>query len=232
MKALTLLAVLFLSAFSFGSTACQSTFRVGASGTSLSFCVTDTGNISAMGMGTVGVYGTDGYGICSASGNYYDLGDYGHSDNWQPAFITQPKGPDTFPLAISRFTADNNFEVIQSFAFAGAGSSVQVKFTVYSFLRPPAPATFFRYADPLSTPSGEYGDDSGRSAFVWNRAGGGFMATPSVNGDGHPILGGAPNVCAWQTPASLPFNGDAAMLLNWPWPGGKLQGSFSYIPMR
>lgn len=223
---LLFLAVLCLSAFSFGSTtACQSSYQVGL----LNFCVTANGNISEFYSGTLN--GAEGYGICAPDGSiYYDLGLYGDSGNWAPPVITQPKGPNTFPLTIVRNTMGGQFSVTQQFSFAGAGSSVLVKLTVMTSSKFSQDATFFRYADVPGVD--QYGDQTLRTAFAWNRGGSGMTAARSATGQAQLIAGGSPNPCNWTVPTALPLAGDAATLLTWTWRGGKLKTSFNYSPIR
>lgn len=233
MKVSLLLFLVFCAASCFASTNCQSNFQVGQ----LAFCVTENGNIGMFYDGTISD-GAEGYGICAPTGTYYDLGLYGDSGNWDAATITQPHGPNKFPLTITRQTSDHVFTVTQQFSFAGAGSSVKVKMTVMASPTSPDGITFFRYSDPSVFPSGnsQYGDQTSGTAFVWNRGGKGFAANMGpAGGAGQQALliqGGNPNVCNWLAPNILPYAGDAATLLQWKWPGGKLKADFNYAPLR
>lgn len=230
MKVSLLLFLAISAASCFASTTeCQSTYQV--SGV-INFCVTANGNIANF--YSVVLQGAEGYGICAPGGPYYDLGLYGDSGNWAPATITQPKGPDTFPITITRYTADGVFRVIQSFSFAGAGSSVLVKMDVMTFGVFNPPITFFRYADPPTFPADaiQYGATTAKTAVVLNQGNYGLTARSSKGQSAALIVGGPPNVCNWQTPDTMPYTGDAATLLQWKWGGGRLNLSFNYSPLR
>src|SRR5215472_1883892 len=88
---------------------CYSTYTAGAGVKSLSFCITSTGNIMQL-QNPAGYYyiSSEGYALCSS----YDPSDtaplpvaydaaYFESD-WGSPTITQPNGPNTFPLTIVR----------------------------------------------------------------------------------------------------------------------------------
>ena len=128
----TLFAVLFFSVLSFASTDCQSTFHVGSGQTAIAFCVTANGNIAYFSSGLPQIQdGAEGYALCNGSGaDAWDLGLYGDSGNWLPAVITQPGGPGTFPLTISRSTSDGWKTITQAFSALGGGKGVHVKMTV------------------------------------------------------------------------------------------------------
>src|SRR6266403_393461 len=78
---LTFFAVLFLSALSFASTDCQSTFSVGSGQYVIYFCVTANGNIAYFSSGLPEIQdGAEGYALCNGSGSdAWDLGFYGDS---------------------------------------------------------------------------------------------------------------------------------------------------------
>lgn len=83
------------------------------------FCVTVNGNIENFFFpaGISQIY-TDGYGICDFTGpqvSYYDDGDQ-DSGNWLDPVVSEPHGPNTFPLTITRTTADGLWTIKQSFS--------------------------------------------------------------------------------------------------------------------
>lgn len=230
MKASLLLFLAIASSSAFAATTdCQSRYQVTGL---INFCVTANGNIASF--SGVAIQGAEGYGICAPGGPYYDLGLYGDSGNWGPATIDQPKGPDTFPITITRYTADGVFRIIQSFSFAGSGSSVVVKIDVLTFTLFKPNITFFRYADPTTVPADsiQHGAQTARTAVVWNDGTYGLSAFSPSGQRALLILGGPPDVCNWKTPASLPYTGDSATLLQWSWPGGHLKMMFNYSPLR
>jgi hypothetical protein len=88
---------------------CFASYTAGSGPTFLSFCVTNTGNIMQL-QSPAGVYhiSSEGYAVCSSydPSNLaplpvaYDAA-YFESD-WGAPTITQPNGPNTFPLTIVR----------------------------------------------------------------------------------------------------------------------------------
>jgi hypothetical protein len=100
---------------------CQSTYTSGSGVTFFRFCVTVNGNItefqSPVGFEhiRVGPPG-EGYGVCDhdTKVRYFDY--VGDSGNWNNAVITQPGGPNTFPLKVTRTAADGSFTLTQTFS--------------------------------------------------------------------------------------------------------------------
>jgi hypothetical protein len=132
------LAVLTLAAAAFGqnrqqqqlahstslssAAACQSTYGSGHGLTLFEFCVTSNGNIaelqSPFGVEHIRFDGSgEGYGVCDYDNKvrYYDYDD-GDSGNWKGAVITQPGGPNTFPLKVVRTSSDGLFTLTQTFS--------------------------------------------------------------------------------------------------------------------
>lgn len=114
--------------------ACQSTFAFGSGLTYLSFCVTANGNVlyltSPQGYQHFG--GTEGYSLCDAgTGNvYWDYAAHGDDAAWGAPTVTQPNGPNTFPLTIKRTTVDGIFTLTQKFTWNTAEHIVAVSMTV------------------------------------------------------------------------------------------------------
>ena len=104
------------------SSTCFSTYITGAGSTFLSFCITNTGNIMQL-QNPAGHYyiSSEGYALCSSydSANQaplpvaYDAA-YFESD-WGAPTITQPGGPNTFPLTIVRVST-GGFKLTQTFS--------------------------------------------------------------------------------------------------------------------
>lgn len=234
MKYLVGLCFLLFCIPAFASTDCQSTFAVGK----FSFCVTENGNIAHVGFnGDFDVNGAEGYGICTPEGDSYDLGALGDSGNWYPPVITQPHGPNTFPITILRGTTDNLYSITQQFSFAKGGTRVQVKTTALTFQTFKTPIRFVRYADFSGLdPNSDFADSLGLG-LTWNRSEfGGFTIGAMLNQSQmlsvQIVPGKASDPCSVNPVASLPFQGDSAVLMSWPWYGGKLKMSFDYTPMQ
>ena len=117
---------------------CQSTFTSGTYGPSfMKFCTSQNGNVALFQTPDTSFnqlyQGGEGYGICDQTNNgnvrYYDWGSYGNS-GWQQATLTQPKGPNTFPLTITRMSSDGVFTLKQDFSRNTQTPAVKVKMTL------------------------------------------------------------------------------------------------------
>jgi hypothetical protein len=108
------------------ATGCFSTHTFGAGLTRLDFCISNHGNIvqfacpeteehirvKHMLLNGQPVYQPrEGYILCGGGNAYYDVG-FGES-GWGAPAITQPNGPNTFPLTICRTTTDGNWTLCQ-----------------------------------------------------------------------------------------------------------------------
>ncbi|PYX27091.1 MAG: hypothetical protein DMG80_19575 [Acidobacteria bacterium] len=99
---------------------CSSTYSSGFEDAFFQWCVTSNGNIAQfqapfehIRVGAV----LEGYQICDVTPNvgYFDYAQV-ESGNWRNAILTQPNGPNTFPITVKRTTADGNFTLTQKFA--------------------------------------------------------------------------------------------------------------------
>lgn len=108
------------------STACFSTHTFGTGVTGFDFCISNHGNIVQFACpegdehirvkhvllgGNPLFRPREGYILCASGGPYFDIG-FGES-GWQAPVITQPNGPNTFPLTICRTTTDGNWTLCQ-----------------------------------------------------------------------------------------------------------------------
>jgi hypothetical protein len=106
----------------YSSGTCQSIFTSGSGLTLFQFCVTVNGNITVFHSPAgwehiAGVLpGEEGYGVCDndTKVRYFDY--TSDSGNWLNGVITQPGGPNTFPLKITRTSADGVFTLTQTFS--------------------------------------------------------------------------------------------------------------------
>ena len=104
--------------------ACFSTHTFGSSRTFMKVCITEDGNLlqfespasqeHIFNSGPVG----EGYVLCSPSGNngVHGFDTAGLESGFGDSTITQPKGPNTFPLTIVRETTDGIFRLQQTFS--------------------------------------------------------------------------------------------------------------------
>jgi hypothetical protein len=159
-KAVSLLFVLLAlialasSASAQATTTCASTFNSGVGLFSLQFCVTDNGNIARYATpaaiehirtGTIG----EGYGICDVGSGvqYADFAGGGATNNWLAPVVTQPGGPNTFPLTIGRTTSDGIWQLRQTFTRSVGDRSVKIKMELFNQTAVSRAANLLRYAD-------------------------------------------------------------------------------------
>src|SRR4029077_14987544 len=116
---------------------CKSTYKSGTGPTFLQFCVTANGNVIAFQSpaGTLHFLNssrTEGYGFCDANRmtSYFDYDAGKESGNWDAPVITQPNGPNTFPLKIARSTADGVFTLTQSFSRGDSDRSANISMSL------------------------------------------------------------------------------------------------------
>jgi hypothetical protein len=107
---------------------CANTFTSGSGPTAQSFCVTANGNIGQLswrGVEQIRVGNfIEGYMVCVGDTvKAYDYEDYVES-GFQAPTVSQPGGPNTLPLTITRRTADGSFSVAQTFSTSSATVTV------------------------------------------------------------------------------------------------------------
>jgi hypothetical protein len=134
------------------STACQSTYTSGSGTTFFRFCVTANGNIaefqSPAGFEHFLIGGPgEGYGVCNneTKVRYYDY--VGDSGNWKNAVITQPGGPNTFPLKVARSSSDGVFTLTQAFSRNSNERIAGIAMTLKNNASSPKTFTLLRFAN-------------------------------------------------------------------------------------
>jgi hypothetical protein len=133
---------------------CQSTFAFGSGPTLFNFCVSSHGNLvqftSPEGFEHIreGFIG-EGYGICDGNPKkrYFDYADGGVSGDWNDPVITQPGGPNTFPLKITRATSDGIFTLTQVFSRNTSERVAKIAMTIRNNSASPKTITLIRFAD-------------------------------------------------------------------------------------
>jgi hypothetical protein len=109
----------------------QSCFSSGSGATGYRVCVSTHGNVYSIqapignehvNVGTV----LEGYGICSNTGYVYDSGSY--EGGFGAQTISQPGGPNTFPLSIAR--SGGGFRVTQTYARDATQRELNITFAV------------------------------------------------------------------------------------------------------
>jgi hypothetical protein len=236
--------------FNAATTACQSTYSSGIGLTFMQFCVTENGNITnfVAPSGFSQLFPGEGYGICDATSSfvaYYDEAIYGDSGNWLTSVITQPGGPNTFPLTITRTTSDGVWTLTQSFTRNTTERLVKVVQSLKNNTAITRSAYFTRYADVDADGSAgnDYFDNSTFSVwgYEWFSGGGGtnhgllLSATPSVFSlSGYVAKTGGSNPCSANLNGSSPAQIDGALLYYWfatfPAHGSK-KFTFEYRPI-
>ena len=214
---------------------CQSTFTSGSNWTYFQFCTTVNGNItefqSPAGVEHIreGVYG-EGYGICDFDTltRYYDYADYGDSGNWLPSVITQPGGPGTFPLKITRTTSDGVFTLTQTFTRTTNVPTVNFTMALKNQTAVAKDYALVRYAD-IDANNADGGDFNNYFDFTWDSAWGynpGFndhgvmlFAVPSNTTHFAVVqdISDGPDPCSpvANLPSSTPWFGDGSVGHDW-----------------
>ena len=201
---------------------CQSTYTSGSGQTYLTFCVTQNGNLANFQSPyayTQLYANAEGYAICDYGSNYsyYDWGQYGDSGNWQASTITQPNGPNTFPLTVKRTTSDGNWTLTQAFSLNKTTPSVSVKMTLRNNSVVSRTAYFMRFAD-IDANSTTFNEFDGGVSSVWGYQSGatGLMMRQSWSyGMGTWVLSSLPgNPCSFQH-EGIPYLGDAKGMATW-----------------
>lgn len=221
---------------------CQSTYTSGTGQTYLSFCVTQNGNLANFNSPYAysQLYANaEGYAVCDYDSNYsyYDWGQYGDSGNWLSSTITQPNGPNTFPLTIKRTTSDGNWTLTQVFSRNTTNPSVNIKMTLRNNSVVGRTAYFMRYAD-IDADSKTFNEFDGGRGSVWGYQSGstGLMMRQSwAYGMGTWVISSVPfNPCSFQH-EGIPYMGDAKGMATWMQslkPNSSMNVNVEYRPMN
>lgn len=149
-----------------GSTTCASTFSSGSGPTLFQWCVTSNGNIvsiqSPEGAEHILLKAGEGYQLCdfSALVAYTDYAAEADTGNWKTSIVTQPNGPNTFPLTIKRTTTDGKYTLTQKFSQVPADFTIKIATTVKNNTTSSPFLYVYRYAD-LAV------DGGGNSSIDW-----------------------------------------------------------------
>src|SRR5262245_46099712 len=114
------------------SSVCTDTFTKGTGNAAISFCVTATGNIVQLSFKGVEQIRNgnffEGYNLCVGGvSKAFDYADGGES-GWNAPTRTQPGGPNTLPLTITRTTTDGSISMAQTFSFTTDSVTVSAAF--------------------------------------------------------------------------------------------------------
>jgi hypothetical protein len=211
-----------------GTGVCQSTFTSGNGLSYMTFCTTQNGNVakfeSPSGYNQLH-QGGEGYGLCdTTSGDvrYYDWGTYGDS-GWQNATIKQPNGPNTFPLTISRTTADGIWTLKQVFSRNTSAPAVKVTMTLQNNSALTRQVLLSRFAD-IDADGSNAGNWFDADYFgAWGHSLTGLlMRATTLDGislGGRIVPPGTTDPCNTNI-ISTPYHGDAATLILWAYYGG------------
>ena len=105
----------------------QSCFQSGSGATFYRPCVTTGGNVSIEApSGVQHLPGYEGYGLCSNTGYVYDAKSTG--SGFGAPTVSQPNGPNTFPLSIAR--SGGGWRVTQTFARDATQREFNITFAV------------------------------------------------------------------------------------------------------
>jgi hypothetical protein len=230
------------------TTTCQSTFTSGSGLKQLSYCVTANGNILnfTAPQGFLQEFNREGYGICDfTTAPEVSYTDEASNDtgNWLNPTISQPNGPNTFPLTITRMTADGIWKLKQSFSQSPVDRSVKVVMSFTNLTVVARSAFVLRYMD-VDADGGSGGDifvqgtlfSLGTTVFNPNNHGVVLAALPGpLNFTGFNGNAGGEDACAVSAPPANPFTGDGALMYEWKLsgvaPGATQSVTFEYRAM-
>jgi hypothetical protein len=102
-------------------------FVFGAGATRFEICLSSEGNVVNQ-IGPAGFnhqLGYEGYRLCTPSGDYWDLGNFGQSGFLAPS-VSQPNGPNTFPVTITRNTSNFQWQLVQQFSKDNTERDLQI----------------------------------------------------------------------------------------------------------
>lgn len=162
---------------------CFATFTSGSGATAFTFCVTANGNVLRLeapaGVEHIRV-GTfmEGYTICDHTLHlrYWDLGGFVPNGDFQAPTITQPNGPNTLPLTITRTTFDFIYTLKQTFSRNMQDRSVLVTMSLSNndiTFTGPRSVSLWRAADfDVDGNTLNWGGATKDSAFAWNNVAG------------------------------------------------------------
>lgn len=218
-----------------GTDVCQSTFTSGNGISYMKFCVTQNGNVSKFESPSTFDQlheGGEGYGLCDVTnGNvgYYDWGIYGDS-GWQNPTITQPNGPNTFPLTITRNSTDGNWTLKQVFSRNAGTPAVKVTMTLKNNSAVTRKVFMERFAD-IDADGANAGNFFDADQFgAWAHSLHGLMMRAlTIDGlslGGRIVPPGTTDPCN-NSIINAPYKGDAAALLLW-----AFYGSASIAPQN
>jgi hypothetical protein len=148
-------------------TAIQSCFQSGSGATFYRPCVTTGGNVSIEApSGVQHIGGFEGYGLCSNTGYVYDAKLSG--SGFGAPTISQPNGPNTFPLSIAR--SGGGWRVTQTFARDATQREFNITFAVKNTTASAKTSVeFIRFFD--GDIDGDFSDDTYDRSLdaVWGR---------------------------------------------------------------
>jgi hypothetical protein len=208
---------------------CQSIYTSGFGLTFFQFCVTANGNIaefhSPAGWEHIAVGNPgEGYGVCDndTKVRYYDY--VGDSGNWNNAVITQPGGPNTFPLKVTRTSSDGVFTLTQAFSSSPNERIAKISMTLKNNASSPKTFILVRFAN-VNANNGEDGtfnndfDSGGDSAWVYNGGQFGVRLSTVPTALEHAafvdMTNDGPDPCApgSSSPPRQPYFGDGGVVM-------------------
>jgi len=214
---------------------CKSTYKSGTGPSFVQFCVTANGNVTLLQSpaGTAHFVMNDraeGYGFCDLNRleSYFDYSAGGDSANWDAPVITQPNGPNTFPLEIARTTSDGAFTLTQSFSLGSTDRSADVSMSLTNNTGVGKKIYLLRFGHAVANATAaaaNYYDLSSASGSAWtyDRLGSGVMLSALPTTVKHLGLifatDGGPDPCNFLTtvvdpvahPELFPVQGNASV---------------------
>jgi hypothetical protein len=199
------------------STSCFSTHTSGSGTSRMSICISNHGNlVRFQSPGTINHMGTDsvgdGYSLCRENGAFVLGYDAGFSeDGFGPPTISQPNGPNTFPLTITRndIFGGAGLRLTQTFSRDTTEKDVTITMTLTNLSAASMPdIVLVRYfdGDIGGTAGGDRWARSADSVWGWEDGSGhGLMLTALSPGVAH--LTAVQTFAVWQSEAHQDCSG-------------------------
>lgn len=169
----------------------------------MTWCVTENGAVEQFVIpGGSNLISREGYAVCASYGEYWVLGEE-DSGNWQSSVISQPNGPNSLPLTISRTSTDGKVVLNHVFTWVNNFKTLGIK-TKGAFN-----GYYIRYAELDS--ASNLANHTSSSGFAWKEGESGLLQKPNP-----PVAlssvsqGGSLNPCQMS-----PRNSNQVLMLKW-----------------
>jgi hypothetical protein len=189
-------------------------FESGSGRYFMKLCISERGNINLFEspLGQTNINGREGYVVCADHDDHAIAFDAGVAEaGWSGSSVTQPNGPGTFPLVVTRISSDGRIQLKQTITRNVADRGVDIKMDVKNTSGVVLTSVKLdRYFD--GDIGGSAGDDEWRSTFqsVWGRnpwnpqVGTNMLLLTATNTENLPLIARAEYFAYWNPLGSGP----------------------------